>query len=428
MIEDNGLRICFNEEARNDARIKVIGVGGGGNNAVNRMIDSGMEHIEFIVANTDLQALRMSRAATKIQLGVKLTNGLGAGANPEIGRKAALEDSDKIIEVLEGADMIFVTAGLGGGTGTGAAPIIASLASEMGALTVAVVTKPFAFEGKRRMQQAERGIAELMESVDTTIVIPNEKLLAVAENAGFFESFRIADDILRQGVQGISDIITIPGIINRDFADVKAIMAGMGYAVMGTATATGEHRTVEAAQRAIASPLLEAGAIDGARGILINITGSNSLKLAEVQQACTIIQGAAHEDANIIFGAVLDEKMKDAVKITVIATGFKESDVRRPRHRENHDPVIISRELLRHGSHPREHFDERETAAEPVPVFEPEPAFEPDSAPADFQGSTVGDGALGEVISLEAMRSTCTAYQAEDLDVPAFLRKRSEVM
>ncbi len=324
MNEDNGLRICFNEEARNDARIKVIGVGGGGNNAVNRMIDSGMEHIEFIVANTDLQALRMSRAATKIQLGVKLTNGLGAGANPEIGRKAALEDSDKIIEVLEGADMVFVTAGLGGGTGTGAAPIIASLASEMGALTVAVVTKPFAFEGKRRMQQAERGISELMESVDTTIVIPNEKLLAVAENAGFFESFRIADDILRQGVQGISDIITIPGIINRDFADVRAIMAGMGYAVMGTATAAGEHRTVEAAQRAIASPLLEAGAIDGARGILINITGSNSLKLAEVQQACTIIQSASHEDANIIFGAVLDEKMKDAVKITVIATGFKE--------------------------------------------------------------------------------------------------------
>ena len=324
MIEDNGLRISFNEEFRNDARIKVIGVGGGGNNAVNRMIDSGMEHIEFIVANTDLQALRMSRAGIKIQLGVKLTNGLGAGANPEIGRKAALEDSDKIIEALEGADMIFVTAGLGGGTGTGAAPIIASLASEMGALTVAVVTKPFAFEGKRRMQQAERGISELMESVDTTIVIPNEKLLAVAENAGFFESFRIADDILRQGVQGISDIITIPGIINRDFADVKAIMAGMGYAVMGTATAAGEHRTVEAAQRAIASPLLEAGAIDGARGILINITGSSSLKLAEVQQACTIIQGAAHEDANIIFGAVLDEKMKDAVKITVIATGFKE--------------------------------------------------------------------------------------------------------
>jgi len=451
MIEDNGLRISFNEEARNDARIKVIGVGGGGNNAVNRMIDSGMEHIEFIVANTDLQALRMSRAATKIQLGVKLTNGLGAGANPEIGRKAALEDSDKIIEVLEGADMIFVTAGLGGGTGTGAAPIIASLASEMGALTVAVVTKPFAFEGKRRMQQAERGISELMESVDTTIVIPNEKLLGVAENAGFFESFRIADDILRQGVQGISDIITIPGIINRDFADVKAIMAGMGYAVMGTATAAGEHRTVEAAQRAIASPLLEAGAIDGARGILINITGSNSLKLAEVQQACTIIQGAAHEDANIIFGAVLDEKMKDSVKITVIATGFKDSAVRRQRQYENfergYDPVIISREgsrnrsrdvsldssreasfdTSRHASDQRARFDEPETAADPV--FEPEPSFENDPQPADFQERAQSNAShTAEVISVDAMRSNVPSYQAEDLDVPAFLRKRSEVM
>src|SRR5207302_646503 len=312
----------FNDEARNDAKIKVIGVGGGGGNAVNRMIDAGMEGIEFITANTDLQALRMSRAPVKIQLGVKLTNGLGAGANPEVGRKAALEDSDKIIEALEGADMVFVTTGLGGGTGTGAAPIIASLASEMGALTVAVVTKPFGFEGKRRMSQAANGLAELIDSVDTTIVIPNEKLLAVADNAGFFESFKVADDILRQAVQGISDIITIPGIINRDFADVKAIMAGMGYAVMGTASATGQRRAVQAAQAAIASPLLEAGAIDGARGILINITGSSSLKLSEVNEASTIIQSAAHEDANIIFGAVLDEKMKDQVKITVIATGF----------------------------------------------------------------------------------------------------------
>ena len=456
MIEENGLRICFNEEARNDARIKVIGVGGGGNNAVNRMIDSGMEHIEFIVANTDLQALRMSRAAIKIQLGVKLTNGLGAGANPEIGRKAALEDSDKIIEALEGADMIFVTAGLGGGTGTGAAPIIASLASEMGALTVAVVTKPFAFEGKRRMQQAERGISELMESVDTTIVIPNEKLLAVAENAGFFESFRIADDILRQGVQGISDIITIPGIINRDFADVKAIMAGMGYAVMGTATAAGEHRTVEAAQRAIASPLLEAGAIDGARGILINITGSSSLKLAEVQQACTIIQGAAHEDANIIFGAVLDEKMKDAVKITVIATGFRESEMRRPRQHQAFDPVIMSREVSRRISHhdtddvaevvsrddsgQRDQFQamahDDETAAQPTadrePVFKPEPAFEPDRAPAAFiEAAPAPPGfssSPAEVISFDGLQSSSPIYQCEDLDVPAFLRKRNEVM
>src|SRR5258706_8637058 len=289
MKKDPSIRISFNEEPLNDAKIKVIGVGGGGGNAVNRMIDAGVEGIEFIVANTDLQALRMSRAPVKLQLGVKLTNGLGAGANPEVGRKAALEDSDKIIEALEGADMVFVTTGLGGGTGTGAAPIIASLSCEMGALTVAVVTKPFSFEGKRRMAQAERGIAELMESVDTTIVIPNEKLLAVAENAGFFESFRIADDILRQGVQGISDIITIPGIINRDFADVKAIMAGMGYAVMGTASGTGEQSALEAAQRATAAPLLEEGAIDGARGILINVTRSSLVKLADVHHASTII-------------------------------------------------------------------------------------------------------------------------------------------
>src|SRR5438132_10872307 len=321
--DESGIRISFNEDNRNDAKIKVIGVGGGGGNAVNRMIDAGMEGIEFVVANTDLQALRMSHAPVKIQLGVKLTNGLGAGANPEVGRKAALEDSEKIIEVLEGADMVFVTTGLGGGTGTGAAPIIASLASEMGALTVAVVTKPFAFEGRRRMAQAERGLAELIDSIDTTIVIPNEKLLAVAQNAGFFESFRIADDILRQAVQGISDIITLPCIINRDCGDVKTIMAGMGYAVMGTAIAKGERRATDAAQAAISSPLLEAGAIDGARGILINVTGSSSLKLAEVNEASTIIQSAAHEDANIIFGAVQDEKMKDDLKITVIATGFK---------------------------------------------------------------------------------------------------------
>src|SRR5437868_2548245 len=317
------IRISFNEDPRNNAKIKVIGVGGGGGNAVNRMINAKVEGVEFVVANTDLQALQMSQASVKIQLGVKLTSGLGAGANPDVGRKAALEDAHQIIEALEGADMVFVTAGLGGGTGTGAAPIIASLASEMGALTVAVVTKPFAFEGKRRLAQADHGLNELIESVDTTIVIPNEKLLAVAQNAGFFESFRVADDILRQAVQGISDIITIPGIINRDFADVKTIMQGMGYAVMGTATGRGERRALEAAQAAIASPLLEAGAIDGARGILINITGSSTLKLAEVNEASTIIQNAAHEDANIIFGAVLDEKMKDDVKITVIATGFK---------------------------------------------------------------------------------------------------------
>ena len=321
---DDALRIHYHDETQRNARIKVIGVGGGGNNAVNRMIAANVEGVEFIAANTDAQALETSNAPVKLQLGVKLTSGLGAGANPDVGRRAALEDSDKIIEALEGADMVFVTAGLGGGTGTGAAPVIASLASEMGALTVAVVTRPFMFEGKRRMMQAERGMQELLESVDTLIVIPNEKLLAVAKDAGFFESFRIADDVLRQGVQGISDIITIPGVINRDFADVKTTMAGMGYSVMGTAVRSGPDRAREAAMAAMASPLLEAGAIDGARGILINITGSSSLKLNEVNEASTLIQNAAHEDANIIFGAVLDEKMGEDVKITVIATGFRD--------------------------------------------------------------------------------------------------------
>ena len=414
---DSKIRISFNEEPTNDAKIKVIGVGGGGGNAVNRMIDAGVEGIEFIVANTDLQALRLSRAPVKLQLGVKLTNGLGAGANPEVGRKAALEDSDKIIEALEGADMVFVTTGLGGGTGTGAAPIIASLASEMGALTVAVVTKPFSFEGKRRMTQAEKGIAELMESVDTTIVIPNEKLLAVAENAGFFESFRVADDILRQGVQGISDIITIPGIINRDFADVKTIMARMGYAVMGTATASGQNRTAEAAQRAIASPLLEAGAIDGARGILINITGSASLKLAEVQQACTIIQSAAHEDANIIFGAVMDEKMKDAVKITVIATGFGEASRMRQLRTEARNSFAAAHDDAMD-------FPEPASATFSDPLSEisiDEPTLE-EPAPVVINHSA-------EVISLDTMRSAMVAnFEQADLDVPAFLRKRGEVM
>jgi len=351
---DDALRIQYHDESQRSARIKVIGVGGGGNNAVNRMIAAGVVGVEFIAANTDAQALEVSHAPVKLQLGVKLTSGLGAGANPDIGRRAALEDSDKIIEALEGADMVFVTTGLGGGTGTGAAPVIASLASEMGALTVAVVTRPFAFEGKRRTMQAERGIQELLESVDTLIVIPNEKLLAVAKDAGFFESFRIADDVLRQGVQGISDIITIPGVINRDFADVKTTMAGMGYSVMGTAVRSGPDRAKEAAIAAMASPLLEAGAIDGARGILINITGSSSLKLNEVNEASQLIHNAAHEDANIIFGAVLDERMGEDVKITVIATGFRqESPARRERMLSGaslptlqHEPPRISQRPL----------------------------------------------------------------------------------
>jgi cell division protein FtsZ len=318
------LRVDFSEELHQGAKIKVIGVGGGGGNAINRMIAANLEGVEFLVANTDLQALRASQAPVKIQLGAKLTKGLGAGANPDIGRKAALEDTEKIIDALEGADMVFITAGLGGGTGSGGAPIVAALALELGALTVAVVTKPFAFEGKRRMTQAEQALAELSAAVDTVICIPNERLMQfVDKGTSFFEAFRIADDILLQGVQGISDIITITGIINRDFADVKTIMAGMGYAVMGTAVASGENRAVEATRKAISSPLLEDASINGAQGILLNITGSSKLTLHEVHEASTIVQKVAAENANIIFGAVHDERLQDAVKVTVIATGIK---------------------------------------------------------------------------------------------------------
>jgi cell division protein FtsZ len=363
--EVGGMRIQYHEEPVRGARIKVIGVGGGGGNAVNRMIQANLEGVEFIAANTDVQALKLSQAPIKLQLGVRLTSGLGAGANPDVGRQAALEDSEKIIEALEGADMVFVTAGLGGGTGTGAAPVIASLASEMGILTVAVITRPFGFEGKRRLQQAERGLKELLDSVDTMIVIPNEKLLAVAKDAGFFESFRIADDVLRQGVQGISDIITIPGIINRDFADVKTTMAGMGYAVMGTAIRSGANRAVEAAQAAMASPLLEAGAIDGARGILINITGSSTLKLSEVNEASSLIQSAAHEDANIIFGAVQDEQMGDEIKITVIATGFRDQmPDRRARMLSVEEAPVVSVPVVA----------SENWMKEPPPAKEPDPA------------------------------------------------------
>jgi len=459
MIEDfskkgepeDDIRIHFHEEQVNSAKIKVIGVGGGGGNAVNRMIESHLEGVEFVVANTDLQALKCSNAPVKIQLGVKLTNGLGAGANPEVGRKAALEDADKIIEALEGADMVFVTTGLGGGTGTGAAPIIASLASEMGALTVAVVTKPFAFEGKRRQNQAERGLQELIDSVDTTVVIPNEKLLAVAKDAGFFESFRVADDILRQAVQGISDIITIPGIINRDFADVKTIMASMGYAVMGTATAKGEGRATLAAQAAIASPLLEAGAIDGARGILINITGSSSLRLAEVNEASTIIQSAAYEDANIIFGAVLDEKMKDEVKITVIATGFKDF----PRPREHSSPVAdVAHNVRVAAASVNATYEvtsmlepQKPASAKPEPMRPAEP--EPHQAaerprPISYVPDDLED--ISEIVrhaepmedkpaqpvreqspAIETVSSSVNiTYDADDLEVPAFMRKRGQ--
>jgi cell division protein FtsZ len=316
------LKIALDEEQLT-AKIKVIGVGGGGGNAVNRMIQSGIKGVEFLVTNTDVQAMRTCLAPVKIQIGAKLTKGLGAGANPEIGKQAALEDTDCILEALSGADMIFITSGMGGGTGTGAAPIIASLAAELGALTVAVVTKPFAFEGKRRRVQAEQGIRGLRDTVDTLITIPNERLLNFVERAtSLGEAFKIADDVLRQAVQGISDLITVPGEINLDFADVKTIMHGMGMALMGTGVSSGEHRAVEAAQRAISSPLLEEASIEGAKGVLINITGGSDMTLFEVHEAASIIQEAADEEANIIFGTVIDPKMKDEVKVTVIATGF----------------------------------------------------------------------------------------------------------
>ncbi len=478
MSDSEEIRIQYNEEMPHGAKIKVIGVGGGGGNAVNRMIAAGLEGVEFIAANTDVQALQLCQAPVKLQLGVKLTSGLGAGANPDVGRRAALEDSEKIIEALEGADMVFVTAGLGGGTGTGAAPVIASLASEMGALTVAVITRPFGFEGKRRMQQAERGMEELLDAVDTMIVIPNEKLLAVARDAGFFESFRIADDVLRQGVQGISDIITIPGIINRDFADVKTTMAGMGYAVMGTAIRNGENRAIAAAQAAMASPLLEAGAIDGARGILINISGSSSLKLSEVNEASTLIQSSAHEDANIIFGAVLNESMGNDVKITVIATGFRQDILKSTKR--SHDaaaaprvhveprsaaaPRFASEELdeeedsigapRRHASPQPKHGAEPEvnSVSSPLsePVFvaaQPEPAFvetarEPSLPPAEAKPSApdfvLSERSFDEPYEEEYARiipSTGSArngddsshgeQQMENLDIPAFLRRGS---
>ncbi|NQW02873.1 MAG: cell division protein FtsZ [Acidobacteria bacterium] len=318
------LRILLDDDrARAGARIKVIGVGGGGSNAVNRMVAAGLPGVEFIVANTDQQALANSAAPVKIQLGRLLTKGLGAGADPSVGRDAALEDTDKILEALTGADMVFVTTGLGGGTGTGAAPVIASLANQIGALTIAVVTKPFKFEGRKRAAQAERGLMELQNSVDTMITIPNERLLAtVKKETSMSDAFMTADDVLRQAIQGISDLLLVPGIINLDFADVKTIMSRMGIAIMGTGIASGADRATVAAMAAVSSPLLEDARVDGARGVIINVTGGPDLTLAEVSEASEIIYNAAHEDANIIFGAVVDPAMEGQIKITVIATGF----------------------------------------------------------------------------------------------------------
>jgi cell division protein FtsZ len=365
------------EEPRAGARIKVVGVGGGGCNAVARMVRQGLDGVEFYAVNTDLQALAACEAPNKLQLGAKMTCGLGAGSNPEIGRQAALENTDRIVEMLQGADMVFVTAGLGGGTGTGAAPVIASLSKELGALTVAVVTKPFGFEGPRRMRLADEGLASLASMVDTVIAIPNDRLLAlVPRGTSFFEAFKVADDLLRQAVEGMRDIIVTPGMINRDFADIKATMVGMGYAMMGTAVARGENAAVEAARQAISCPMLEDSRIAGSRGILINITGSSQLGLHEVHEACSIIREAAEcDDVQINFGVILNESMGDAVKLTVIATGFQPEREPAPERRNPNGVVPVVRVRM----------SEADAVLElppPPAIFVPPPAISaPTSAP-----------------------------------------------
>jgi cell division protein FtsZ len=372
------------EEAKDNAKIKVIGLGGGGSNAINRMMEARFTGVEFIVANTDVQALRASPAPVKLQLGARLTMGLGAGADPEVGKNAALEDRDQIKKLLDGADMVFVTAGLGGGTGTGSAPIVAATAKEMGILTVAVVTKPFAFEGRRRSLQAEAGLAELRSVVDTLITIPNQRLLAVVDRGTpLVEAFKVADTVLLQAVQGISDLILVPGLINLDFADVRTIMAGMGMALMGAGVGKGEHRALDAAQKAIASPLLDETSIEGARGILINFTGGSDLSLHEVEEAARIVQEAAHEESHIIFGAVIDPSLQDEVRITVIATGFTE-------RKEGSLPsgkVVEMQRAPRPGAPPSKDWRRR--------------------VPADIRAEADGP-------------------TEEDLDVPAFLRRQAD--
>jgi cell division protein FtsZ len=387
-IDPEDLKFEIQEDTRRGTMFKVIGVGGGGCNAVARMMGEGMEGVEFHVMNTDLQALQASPVPHKLQIGAKLTSGLGAGADPAIGRQAALEDTERIVECLEGADMVFVTAGLGGGTGTGAAPVVASLARELGALTVAVVTRPFSFEGPRRAQQAERGLEALSASVDTVIAIPNDRLLnLLPRGTSFMAAFQTADDVLRQAVQGISDIIVTPGLINRDFSDIKTTMLGMGFAMMGTAMASGADAAVEAARQAIHCPLLEEGGIAGARGLLINITGSSSLGLHEVSEACTLIREATGcPDVQLTFGVVLNESMGDSVKITVIATGF-----------DGNQPAVA-------GLRPAPRVAAQPTAA-PLPVSEPEPEPAPPPSLIVFMPPSAA-------MALE-----------DDLDTPAYLRR-----
>ncbi|MBL0159740.1 MAG: cell division protein FtsZ [Bryobacterales bacterium] len=447
MAELDHLKFEIQDETLGGTRIKVVGVGGGGSNAVNRMISAGLTGVEFYVMNTDAQALRIAKVPNKVALGTRITHGLGAGSDPEIGRQSALEDTDRIIEVLEGADMVFVAAGLGGGTGTGAAPVIAALAKELNALTVAVVTKPFSFEGPRRMKQAERGLAELHSTVDCVISIPNDRLVdLVPPGTSFFEAFRMADDVLRQGVQGISDIITTPGLINRDFADVRAIMLGMGFAMMGTATAKGPNAAVDAARAAIECPLLEEGGLRGAKAILLNITSSSKLPLSQMFDACNLIrQATGNEDVQINFGLVPDENLDDEVKITVIATGFQRDDM----------PVVETvqvRGTRQSAPHVLEATPVPATVLAATPAVEAEPAFgfaEPEFAwrPASSEQMEAGneeevtldldfesepyDGhpdsapAPPPISSADPVEED--AFSLDDLDTPAILRRERKL-
>jgi cell division protein FtsZ len=411
------------------ARIKVIGVGGGGGNAVNTMIAAGLQGVDFMTANTDAQALKANLASVKMQLGTAFTKGLGAGGNPEVGRKAATEDIERIRECLAGADMVFVTAGMGGGTGTGGAPVVARVARELGALTVGVVTKPFHFEGKKRGRQAEDGMRELKANVDTLIAIPNQRLLAVAgRNMSILETFKKADDVLLQAVRGISDLITVHGLINLDFNDVRTIMSEMGMALMGAAVASGEDRAVEAAQKAISSPLLEDVSIQGARGVLINITGGPDLTIHEVNEAATLIQEEADDEANIIFGAVIDESLHDQIRITVIATGFGESreDVKRPPTAGQH-------------AAPPPPPAQQAQAAAPAPrvAFTREPVREAAQSAAAMARKVVRVGGINDLDGTMWTRHNASNERGEpisltvpedddSLDIPTFLRKQAD--
>ena len=410
------------DRAQLGARIKVVGVGGGGGNAVNTMIAAGLQGVDFIVCNTDAQALRANLATTKLQIGQEVTKGLGAGGIPDVGRKAATEDLDRLRECLEGSDMVFVTAGMGGGTGTGGAPVVARLAKELGALTVGVVTKPFLFEGKKRGRQAEDGMRELKSNVDTLIAIPNQRLLAVAgRNMSILETFKKADDVLLQAVRGISDLITVHGLINLDFNDVRTIMSEMGMALMGAAVASGEDRAVEAAQKAISSPLLEDVSIQGARGVLINITGGPDLTIHEVNEAATLIQEEADDEANIIFGAVIDESLSDQIRITVIATGFGEprEDVKRPPTSSSVNAQAASTQGASQASAPRMAFSREPLREAAQTAAAAGRRIVRVGGINDLDGS-VWRGDRNEPIALNV------PDEDDSLDIPTFLRKQAD--